>query len=389
VRILEEQRALVAAGHDVAVATYGNGDDVPGVEIVRTMNVPWYQKLTAGASWHKFYLDVFLFFTALLFARHFRPAVIHAHLHEGVFIAALMARLLGGIPVVGDLQGSLTGEMSDHGFFKRWQWGKRIFAKLETWINRAPREIVVSAEPLVEAVRASRPDSPRSVSFLGDGVNATEFRPDPAARARSRAALGFGDDDLVFAYLGLLTEYQGVEILLEAAREVVAALPHARFLVMGFPNEDAYREQVRALGLEDRVHLTGRVLYEHAAEMLTAADVAVSPKLSPTEGNGKLLNYMAVGIPTVAFDTPVNRSILGELGVWAKLGDPSDLARALIEIGRDGARRRSLATALRRRAVEEFSWGTRAGRFSEIYRRITKSAKTPGLAQVSESQRGQ
>lgn len=375
VRILEEIRTLVTAGHEVAVATYGLGDDVPGVHIVRALRVPWYRKLTAGPSWHKFYLDGLLFLAAWRFARHFRPDVLHAHLHEGVFLAKPLARLLGGVPIVGDLQGSLTVEMSDHGFFERWPWGERLFSRLEGSINRGPAEIVVSAAPVVEEVRASRPDGARVVSFLGDGVNAEEFRPDPEARARWRAHFGLAEGDLVYAYLGLLTGYQGVDLLLESARDVLLELPHARFLVMGFPNEAAYRERARGLGLGDRLQLPGRIRYEDAAAVLAAGDVAVSPKLSPTEGNGKLLNYMAVGLPTVAFDTPVNRSILGDLGVWAKLGDRADLTRALVDLGRDEPRRRSLAQALRCRAVEEFSWEARARQFGEIYRRVTEARR--------------
>jgi glycosyltransferase involved in cell wall biosynthesis len=59
-------------------------------------------------------------------------------------------------------------------------------------------------------------------------------------------------------------------------------------------------------------------------------DVAVAPKLSATEGNGKILNYMAMGLPTVAFDTPVSREYLGDQGIYAMKGDAHSLARALL-----------------------------------------------------------
>ncbi|MGH7859041.1 MAG: glycosyltransferase, partial [Candidatus Binatia bacterium] len=142
VRILEEMRALSARGHEVALCTYRLGDDVPGVRTVRTVRVPWYRKLTAGPSWHKLYLDVLLLATSLRFAARFRPDVIHAHLHEGAFLGTILARL-GGVPLLADFQGSMTTEMADHGFFAGWPWGERVFVRLEGWINRAAREVVV------------------------------------------------------------------------------------------------------------------------------------------------------------------------------------------------------------------------------------------------------
>ena len=43
--------------------------------------------------------------------------------------------------------------------------------------------------------------------------------------------------------------------------------------------------------------------------------------ISRTEGLGKLLNYMAMGLPTVAFDVPVAREYLGDLGLYAETGN--------------------------------------------------------------------
>ena len=378
VRILEEIRALSAAGHEVELATYGLGEDVPGIRTIRALRVPWYRKLTAGPSWHKFYLDALLFWSAWRAVSRFRPDVLHAHLHEGVFLAAPIARLRR-IPLLADLQGSLTVEMSDHGFFARWRWGERLFARLEGWINRAPNQIVVSAEPVIAELSAARPDGANRVTLLGDAVDAEIFRPDAETRRRERARLGVAEDEVVIAYLGLLTPYQGVDLLLEVASRVVAAVPRVRFLMMGFPNEDAYRDRAEAAGLGAVMRFTGRVRYEVAPAFLAAADLAVSPKLSATEGNGKLLNYMAMGLPTVAFDTPINRGILGDLGVYARLGDGDELAARLIDVARDSGRRAALAPLLRRRAVEEFSWRARARQFEAVYERLLGRPAEPRL----------
>ncbi len=41
VRILEEARILQGLGHEVTIVTYRNGRDLPGLNIERTLPIPW------------------------------------------------------------------------------------------------------------------------------------------------------------------------------------------------------------------------------------------------------------------------------------------------------------------------------------------------------------
>jgi glycosyltransferase involved in cell wall biosynthesis len=73
--------------------------------------------------------------------------------------------------------------------------------------------------------------------------------------------------------------------------------------------------------------------------------------MSLTEGNGKVLNYMAMGLPIAVFETPVSREYLGELGIYATRGDPDSLAEAIL-CGLTEAETGRLGTLLRQRALE-------------------------------------
>ena len=101
--------------------------------------------------------------------------------------------------------------------------------------------------------------------------------------------------------------------------------------------------------------------------------MAVSPKLSVNEANGKLFNYMACGLPTVAFDTPVNREILGDTGVYAKYGDAADLAEKISGLFADRRRLIHLGLITRKRAEEEHSWDSRGIRILELYRNLIEN----------------
>ena len=186
-----------------------------------------------------------------------------------------------------------------------------------------------------------------------------------------RVHYGIARDAVVVGYLGLLTDYQGIPHLIEAAARLKEQGQSIHFLIMGYPNVESYQMAAHAWGVDDCVTFTGRVPFADAPTYLAACDIAVAPKMSSSEGSGKLLNYMAMAQPIVAYDTPVNREYLDDLGVYAPPGDVAAFTAAIAELAGDAARRRALGAALRRRAQEEFSWPVAAERIANLYNRLT------------------
>jgi glycosyltransferase involved in cell wall biosynthesis len=145
-------------------------------------------------------------------------------------------------------------------------------------------------------------------------------------------------------------------------------VPEAYFLIMGYPHVERYQARARELGVAEHVAFPGRIDYDAAARYLSLGQVAVGPKLSETESNGKLYNYMACALPTVAFDTPPSREILGDLGVYAPRGDVQTLAGGIAGLLADPGAARQRGLALRRRVEEHFSWHNTACQLLAAYR---------------------
>ncbi len=123
------------------------------------------------------------------------------------------------------------------------------------------------------------------------------------------------------------------------------------------------------MGLTEDVRLTGPIPYDEAPHYLRLARVAVAPKRPLSEGAGKLLPYMATGLPVVATDTPAHRAYLGEEGYYARADDPRDLARALRQALSDphaAARGR----ALRQRVMSRYTWEHAGERIEAVYRML-------------------
>jgi len=363
VRILEEARILQKMGHRVTIVTYRNGKDVPGLDIRRTLPIPWRRDYEVGSSRHKIAFDLLLGLKTLELLVRERFDVIHAHLHEGALIGLVLGRLFG-LPVVFDFQGSLTGEMVDHKFLSE---KSRLFApflRLETWISRTAHAILTSTANAERLLVERFGCDPERVQTLPDSVNPDVFRPadtyPPGELDGLRRSLGIPAERRLIVYLGLLAEHQGTSHLLRAMHLLLQQRQDVHLLLMGFPGEVVYHRQAHDLGIGGFVTLTGRIPYPDAPRYLALGDIAVAPKLSATEGAGKLLNYMAVGLPTVAFDTPVAREYLGAEGVYARRGDVSSLAeelgRTLLAAEGSGQTRPDTGRLLRQRAARLFGW---------------------------------
>lgn len=369
VRIYEEARALTRLGHQVCIVTYHLGRDMPGITTVRIPRIPWYKKLEAGPSWHKPYLDLLLLITAYRFARSFRPDLIHAHLHEGALIGWVLKKLLG-LPLLFDYQGSLSGESLNHGFLRQKSLLHRIFVAIEGFINRSADGIITSSGEGRQELQADFGVSPEKISTLIDGVDIKVFK--PGSRLQARQELGIPLDARVVVYLGLFNQYQGLDLLLEAITIVRYRMPGVHFLLMGFPDQEYCRKAAR-MGLDAMITFTGRVPYDSAPLYLSAGDLAVSPKLARTEANGKLFNYMACGLPTVTFESAVNREILGECGIYADYGSAASLAERIVCALNDRDLLATLGHQSRQRAVEVHSWQARGLELLQVYQNLIRA----------------
>jgi len=372
VRILEEIRALQRRGHRIVLVTYHNGDDIPGITIYRSWDVPWIKRAVVGSSRHKLYLDIGLGWRVLRTALQMHPDVIHAHTHEAAAIGLPLQRLLRR-PLILDYQGSMTSEMLDHGFIRRSNPLFVPLTRLERMLNRTADAVMTSTHNAANLLRRDGSVAEDRLFTIADGVDTERFRPfdgSPewtAQRAELRAQLGIPPDRRIVVYIGLLAPYQGTNLLLEVARHLCQRYPDLHFLIMGHPDPQSYRNLAASLGIADHVTLPGRIMYRDLHSYLALGEVAVAPKMSLTEGNGKIGNYVAMGLPTVAFDTPVNREILGPYGFYAKLGSVADFA-AQLELAltnRELAAER--AAGARARAVAELSWERAAIAIEAIY----------------------
>jgi glycosyltransferase involved in cell wall biosynthesis len=134
------------------------------------------------------------------------------------------------------------------------------------------------------------------------------------------------------------------------------------------------RSEASAAGLDGRMTFPGWVPYEELVEWISALDVCVAPEPSNPYNDSctslKVMEYMALGRPIVAFDLPEHRRSAGEAAVYVPSGDERAMARAIADLIEDPARRRRMGEAGRHRVVERLAWTYEAPKLVAAYERM-------------------
>lgn len=322
IRIYEETRALQKKGHEVRILTYHFGETPSGIETKRIWNIPFYKDPSPGFSWWRIICDIFLILKAFKEIRDFKPDIIHSHLHDG-FLIAYISNLFKCSNIVSDIQGSLSQELTESGHLKN-RFSRWLIKRIEKFIYRHSALIFVSSKRIQDEICNGFGISDKKILVIKDGV-ASHLWKERISGAKNKTCKNI-------IYTGALTPSEGIDLLIDSLEILSKKGKDFKCKIIGYPNVRYYERKVFEKGLSDKIAVTGRISYFKLGEALKEADIAVAPKISATEAHGKLVNYMACGLPVVCFDTPVNREILGDYGYYVKEKSPEAFAEKLSEL---------------------------------------------------------
>jgi glycosyltransferase involved in cell wall biosynthesis len=209
---------------------------------------------------------------------------------------------------------------------------------------------------------------PERTTVVRSGPDTSVMRPGtPVPELRN------GRQHLV-AYLGIMGPQDGVDGVLRVAEHVVRR--HGRtdvqFALLGFGDCLAdLQQQSTELGLDDFVEFTGRVGPEQIGKYLSTASAGVSPDpLSPLNDvstMNKTMEYLAFGLPVVAYRLTETVVSAGSCAVYIEPGDEAGFADALVELLDDQDRRSELGATGRLRAERELDWRPQAKAYVSVF----------------------
>jgi glycosyltransferase involved in cell wall biosynthesis len=188
-----------------------------------------------------------------------------------------------------------------------------------------------------------------NIEVIYNGIDADFFT--PAAGTRSKTPL--------FAYVGRLKRYKGVDLILQAFARMDRS--DARLSIAGSGDYREHLEKLSdTLGISDRVRFLGFISDEEKRDLLRSAWASIFA--SPKEGWGLTnIEAQACGTPVIASNSPGLRESLvdGETGVLVPHGDITALAEAMARAA-DSLRLVESMGMAGRRFAGKFTWDSSA-----------------------------
>ena len=266
-----------------------------------------------------------------------QPNVIHAHSPVLNALPSLWVGRRRRLPVVYEMRASWEDAAVDHGTTAQGSLRYGLSRALESFALHHADEVTTICEGLRRDI-AVRGIPAERVTVIPNAVDASLFRfaldADPHLRRTLRL-----EDAFVVGFVGSFYGYEGLDVLLEAARRMLPRHPNLRVLLVGGgPQEMSLRAQADATGLEGKVIFTGRVSQAEVHRYYELIDVLVYPRrairLTELVTPLKPLEAMAQGRLVVASDVGGHRELIrhGETGFLFGAGNAAALESALVAV---------------------------------------------------------
>lgn len=246
------------------------------------------------------------------------------------------------------------------------------------WIYQQADALIVHGDQLKRLLLETFPIPEHKVHVIAHGnYNFVADTPGSWTRESARRALGLAPTDRVVLFFGLIREYKGLDVLIDACRQIESrGLPdgqRVRLLIAGrsFGNyweEAGIDAQLQAAGLTatTSLHLRHIPMLEVARFFLAADVVALPYRRGSQSGVLQLANSFAK--PAVATRVgSLSEGAASDVTLFVEPNDSTQLAGALFELLADVQKADALGTRARAYAERELGWSGIAQQTQAVY----------------------
>lgn len=252
-------------------------------------------------------------------------------------------------------------------------------SRLATSLSSHATRVLAISTPVRHALEGMGYPSER-IRMVPEGLDLKLYQPaDNGVLQDIRHELGVTPEDKVAVLVGMVMDWKGQDVLIDAAPAVLERYPNMKFVIVGEspPGAEGYaaklREQVLRLGLAGKVLFSG--YRSDVPAVMQMADIVVHASTSPEPFGRVVIEGMVMRTPVIATNIGAPPEIIrqGNTGYLVPPGDPAALARTMLhildqpdhaaEIGENAHREVLLKYSIQRHAslvesvFEELFWG--------------------------------
>lgn len=340
--ILNLSDQLRRRGHDVTIACRPGKWVETRAQQMGLQTVP--MEVSRQQDWHDFP-------AMRRFLRDNKTDVMHVHWSTDIIVPGFAA-LREHVPV------RVLSRHMPYPFKNKmgtWLYSQLLFSRIVT-VSRSVRETLLACGV-----------SPDKVEVIYHGTDVEAFALTDYPQAEARRRLGIPDGCLGVGIVGRIAPEKGHKVLLDAALALGDRYP-LRYVVIGNgPDEAALRQQVRDMGLEDKVIFTG--FMDDVNNAMHGLDMVVVPSTWDEPCSAVVQQAMALSKPVVGTEVGGTPEMIlpGETGLLVAPSDPAPLADAIATLAGDAFLRRRMGEAGRARVLSLFSLDVMTDRIEELY----------------------
>jgi len=372
-RVRKQVAELVQAGYRVSVITRRDpGNAQYAGTSLTLLEHPSLPEPAGAAGYLREYGLAFLWAAALAFRAGRRTRVDVVQLCQPPDIYFPLARVLAwsGAAIVVD-QRDLMPEL----YAARYARGARGVLPALHWLERrtqraADYAITVNEHLVARMIGAgAQPDRLRVVRNGPVLSRVRAARPDPTLR-RGR--------EFLCCWVGKMGRQDRLDLLVQAIGRLVrdTGRQDCHFVLIGDGEcLDEVRAQVAGLGLDGWVSCPGWLPEQEVFAHLATADLGLDTSLQEEVSPVKAMEYLAFGLPVVAFDLAETAPLVRGAGVLVPPGDLDVFGKEVAALLDDPARRVALGDVGRRRAAEELCWERQAEVYLDVVDRAVRRAR--------------
>jgi len=304
--------------------------------------------------------------------KQINPDIVHTHSAKAGILGRLAAfnlrkqnQTMSNIKIVHGIHG-----LSFHPYQS--QWLNKLYIAIEKYTGKKTDFFISVADAMTNQSLAVGIGKPNQYITAYSAIEEDAYlKPSPnEQKLQFRQKYGIGEDKVVLITIARLFMLKGHDYIIESAKTLSKQFDNCVWLFVGNGNlSDTYKQQVKELGLEDRIKFTGLLPTSEIPLAIASSDILVHCSLR--EGLARTLpQAMLGGIPAISFDVDGAKEVVNDnTGRLIEPKNIEQLIKACAELIENENLRKQLGAQGRESVTTKFAPNTMVDTIEEVYKK--------------------